>query len=81
MPLVGGSAVADYPVNGPAEGKPRLAIDRSKTAICNTDYIASADLALSGTVHVNDSTVAVSEIDTSGKRIQHCLQGPRADAR
>ena len=42
-------------------------------AIRNADCIAGADLALSGTVHVNDSAVAVSEIDTSGERIQCCL--------
>ena len=42
-------------------------------AICNADYIAGDDLALSGTVHVNDLALAVSEIDTSGKRIEYCL--------
>jgi hypothetical protein len=38
--------------------------------IRKADCIAGADLALSGTVHANDLALAVSEIDTSGERIQ-----------
>ena len=36
----------------------------------DADCIAGADLVLGGTVHVNDSAVAVSEIDTGGEPIQ-----------
>ena len=42
-------------------------------AILNADCIAGAYLALSGTVHINNFAVAVSEIDTRGERIQCCL--------
>ena len=65
--------VASCLVYGPIERKARLAVDRRKMVIRNADCIAGVDLALSGTVHVNDSAVAVSEIDTSGERIQRCL--------
>ena len=73
-PLVGRSASSpDCLVNGLGERKSRHAVDGSKMVIRNADCIAGADLALSGTVHVNDSAVAVSEIDTGGERIQCCL--------
>ena len=62
--------VANCLVYGPSERKACLAVDRSKMVIRNADCIAGADLALSGRVHVNDLALAVSEIDTSGERIQ-----------
>ena len=65
--------VASCLVYGPIERKACLAVDRRKMVIRNADCIAGVDLVLSGTVHVNDSAVAVREIDTRGERIQCCL--------
>ena len=60
--------VASCLVYGRIERKACLVVDRRKMAIRNADCIAGVDLALSGTVHVNDLAVAVSEIDTRGER-------------
>ena len=67
-------------VNGISERKTRHAVDGSKMAIRHAYCVASVDLALSGTVHVNDSAVAVSEIDSRVECIQCSLNTPNGSS-
>ena len=71
--LLADDLVANCLVNRPGERKPRRVVDGSEMVILNADCIAGADLALSGSVHVKDLAVAVSEIDGRAERIQCCL--------
>src|SRR5262245_55404325 len=61
-------------VNSSGKGQARPAVNGNQMVILNANGTARADLALCGTVHVDDSAVAVGEIDSRAERIKCCFQ-------
>src|SRR5262245_44900320 len=61
-------------VNGSGKVQARPAVNGNQMVILNANGTARADLALCGTVHVDDSAVAVGEIDSRAERIKCCFQ-------